>query len=107
MDNKILETLSELGKLYEESSRAYEAENDAWWNNLSEKEREDAFYAVVKRIYKGEIVEKGSYRYVLYDVFGFDFHMYARGMDCGYMYLHNAIFDGENPAEVTTFYEGQ
>ncbi len=107
MTTKFLDTLAELGQLQEQSSRAYEEENDAWWNSLSEKEREDAFYAVVKRIYKGEIEEKGSYRYVLYDVFGFGFHMYGRGMDCGYMYLHNAIFDGEKPAEVNTFYEGQ
>lgn len=69
----------------------YEAKNDEWWNSLSEEERENAFYAVVKRIYKAEIVDKGTYRYALYDVFGFDAGMYSRGMDCGFMDLHNAI----------------
>ncbi len=83
----------------EEERKSYEAENDAWWNALSQQEREDAFYAVVKRIYQGEIVEQGSYRYVLYDTFGFDASMYMRGMDCGYMTLHNAIVvanEGDN-----------
>jgi hypothetical protein len=28
-------------------------------------------------------------------VFGFDMGMYGRGMDCGFMAIHNAIFDGE------------
>ena len=69
--------------------------NDAWWNGLSEEEREEAFYAVCKRIYKAELVDRGSYRDALYDVFGFDMHMYGRGMDCGYMNIHNAIHIGE------------
>jgi len=73
----------------------YEEENDIWWDSLTQKEREDAFYAVVKRIYKAELEDKGSYRYALYDVFGFDGSMYVRGMDCGYMAIHNAIFEDE------------
>ena len=48
-----------------------------------------------KRIYKAELVDRGSYRDALYDVFGFDMHMYGRGMDCGYMNIHNAIHIGE------------
>lgn len=75
--------------------KEYEAKNDAWWNGLSEKEREDAFYAVCKRIWKADGIDNGSYRYGLYDVFGFDPRMYKAGMDCGYMAIHNAIFDGE------------
>jgi hypothetical protein len=72
----------------------YEANLDDWWNDLTQQEREQAFYAVVKRIYKAEIQDKGTYRYALYDVFGFDGGMYMQGMDCGYMALHNAIYDG-------------
>jgi hypothetical protein len=40
-------------------------------------------------------MDNGTYRYALYEVFGFDPGMYGRGMDCGYMSIHNAIFDGE------------
>src|SRR6056300_1091747 len=92
---KALDALAELGQEMEKSRKVYEHDNDTWWNGLSEKEREDAFYAVVKRIYKAELQDRGTYRYALYDVFGFDPGMYGRGMDCGYMALHNAIFDGE------------
>lgn len=90
--------LQELADISQEFQKAYaqrEAENDAWWEGLTEQERENAFYAVCKRIHKGDIVINGTYRYVLYDVFGFDPGMYVDGMNCGYMAIHNAIFDGE------------
>ena len=90
-----LDKLAELSQVMEKSRKEYQQENDTWWNGLSEQEREDAFYAVCKRIFKADITDNGSYRYALYDVFGFDPGMYMRGMDCGYMGIHNAIFDGE------------
>lgn len=95
---KALDELAELSQEMENHRKIYEHDNDTWWNGLTEQEREDAFYAVVKRIYKAELVENGSYRYALYNVFGFDPSMYMRGMDCGYMALHNAIFDGDELA---------
>ena len=93
---KLLETFSEIGQQMEKARQEYEARNDSWWNSLTEEEREDAFYAVVNRIYKAEIKDCGSYRYALYDVFGFDEGMYVRGMDCGYMDIHNAVYDSED-----------
>ena len=93
---KALQELSDLGQEMEKHREAYEADNDAWWNNLTETEREDAFFAVVKRIHRAEIKDNGTYRYALYNVFGFDPGMYMRGMDCGYMAIHNAIGDGED-----------
>ena len=87
------ESLAELSQELEKSRKIYEHDNDTWWNGLTEQEREDAFYAVVKRIHKAEIEDRGTYRYALYNVFGFDPGMYTKGMDCGYMNLHNSIFD--------------
>jgi hypothetical protein len=52
-----------------------------------------AFSSVVKRIVKGDIKDRGTYRYVLYDVFGFDMDSYGIGMQCGYMDLHNSVVD--------------
>jgi len=92
---KALDALAELSQELEKSRKIYEHDNDTWWNGLTEQEREDAFYAVCKRIWKADGVDNGTYRYALYDVFGFDPGMYMRGMDCGYMAIHNAIFDGE------------
>ncbi len=59
----------------------------------------NAFHAVVSRIFDGDIKQRGSYRYVLYDVFKFSADMYVRGMDCGYMALHNSIMNDEQFAE--------
>jgi hypothetical protein len=90
-----LQKLSDISQEFEKARLEREATNDAWWNGLTEQEREDAFYAVCKRIHKGDLQDNGSYRYVLYDTFGFDPGMYVDGMNCGYMAIHNAIFDGE------------
>ena len=89
-----LDSLVELSQEMEKSRKIYEHDNDTWWNSLTQKEREDAFYAVIKRMYKAEVEDRGTYRWALYDVFGFDGGMYMRGMDCGYMDLHNLIWDG-------------
>lgn len=64
---------------------------EALWNSLSYNDKLDLFCAVVRRIHQAELVDKGSYRHTLYTVFGFDLDAYCRGMDCGYLNLHNAI----------------
>jgi hypothetical protein len=96
---KVLQELSDLAQEQEAAKQRFESKIDTWWDNLSPQDREWAFYSVCKRIYKGEIVEKGSYRYVLYDVFGFDKNMYVQGMDCGFMALHNSIINDKQFAE--------
>ena len=100
---KALDGLAKLAQLMDESQKQYEAENNAWWDGLTEKEREDAFYAVCKRIHKAEIKDQGSYRYALYDVFGFNEGMYRRGMDCGFMDLHNSIIDEDQKATLRKY----
>lgn len=89
--SKLLNEMSESAKL---AQTEYELANDNWWNQLSEQQREHAFYAVVKRIQQAELVEQRSFRGTLYGVFGFDIGMYGRAIDCGYMNIHNAMFDG-------------
>jgi hypothetical protein len=95
MSEDFLRTLSKFGEEYEQARLKYEAENEVWWNSLTDKNREDAFYAVVKRLHKGEIIDRGTYRYILYEVFRFDAGMYGAGMDCGFMDLHNSIYTRE------------
>lgn len=90
-----LQELSDISQEFQRAQDQHDVEMDDWWNQLTQEDREAAFYSVCKRLYQGELKEKGSYRYVLYDVFGFDPGMYLHGMNCGYMALHNAIFDGE------------
>jgi len=92
---KALQELSDISQEFEKAHKQHDVEMDDWWNQLTPDEREAAFYSVCKRIHKGDLQDNGSYRYVLYDTFGFDHGMYVDGMNCGYMAIHNAIFDGE------------
>jgi hypothetical protein len=107
MSEELLNKLAEIGQAVADNRKSYEAQNDEWWDRLSQQEREDAFYAVVKRIHKGEIVDKGTYRYILYDIFGFDGSMYIRGMDCGFMAMHNAIKTDEEEQIIYEYLENK
>lgn len=91
----LLAASEEISKAFTIAKSDYEKEVDIFWRGLTEDDREKAFYAVVSKIFDAEIKDKRSYRGVLYDVFGFGPHMYVRGMDCGYMALHNSIMDDE------------
>lgn len=75
---------------YTTSSEFHDA-SEKYWSSLSYEEKLMAFHSVCKRIHQGDIVDQGSYRHVLYKVFGFLYDAYARGMDCGYIDIHNAI----------------
>ena len=85
------EKFKHLQKGFEESQQKYEKECEDYWTSLPEEDRLKAFYSVCKRIYEGDIKQKGSYRWVLYEVFGFDYEAYGIGMDCRYMEIHNSI----------------
>lgn len=89
--NKFMEASRVLGEALEETRIQNEAAANQFWDNLSYEDKCNAFHAVVSRLVDGDIKKKGTYRYVLYDVFGFGPEMYVRGMDCGYMALHNSI----------------
>lgn len=69
-------------------------EDAMWWEGLSYEDQLKAFRNVCRRIYEGDVKRRGSYRHVLYDVFGFGPDAYADGMDCGYMSIHNFIWQG-------------
>jgi len=94
--SNLAEQLNYMSSVLEEDRVSYETSAIAWWDSLSKEDRERAFYVVVAKIVDAEIKQKASYRYVLYDIFGFDASMYSRGMDCGFMTLHNSIVDAES-----------
>jgi hypothetical protein len=95
-DNK---ELTKLGEQMQEIAIQYEKDCEEYWNNLPQEDQLKAFYSVVKRIYKGEIEDEGSYRHVLYGVFGFGLEAYVIGMECGYMDIHNAIVHNASAVE--------
>jgi hypothetical protein len=91
MDEELKRSLDDISESYERAMKEIEKEQEAYWNSLSKEDQLKAFCAVVRRIVQGELRDKGSYRWVLYDIFGFGPESYTQGMDCGFMALHNAI----------------
>jgi hypothetical protein len=49
----------------------------------------------VRRIHKGEVEDRGSYRHVLYSVFGFGPEAYTLAQGAGYLDIHNSIVSDE------------
>ena len=86
--------LEELRQSFQERTKKIAQEDYEWWNALPYEERLRAFRSVCRRIHQGDVVESGSYRHVLYEVFGFNGDSYVDGMDCGYMDIHNLIARG-------------
>ena len=72
-----------------------EEDHSKFWNGLSKDDQLKAFCSVMRLLYKAEIEEHGSYRYTLYDVFGFGPESYAPAQLSGFLAIHNAIWDGE------------
>ena len=91
-----LKRLAEIGEIISEAMKEYDVNANKWWDELPYEQKLMAFYCVCKRIHKGDIKDRGSYRYVLYDVFGFDLDAYTIGMECGYMDIHNSIVTSED-----------
>lgn len=94
-----LDDLEEMRKIFQEAKEKNEKESEDFWNSLSKEEQLKAFCAVSRRIYQGEITDKGSYRHVLYTVFKFGPEAYGQAQCAGYLSIHNAIYDGERLAD--------
>lgn len=96
---------SAVADLMAESLKKYEKDSSDFWNSLSYEEKLMAFYAVCKKIHDGDLNERGSYRHVLYDVFGFKTDAYSLGINCGYMNIHNSmvpVSDQNREKEIAT-----
>lgn len=91
----LVESLEEFSKALQEGTEQYDREADEYWKNLSYEDQLKAFHSVCKRIYEADVVKEGSFRYALYEVFGFGPDAYIIGMDCGYMDIHNYIQEGK------------
>ena len=91
MSKKLLDDLAEFTQIYRDARQKYDIESEQYWDSVSYEDKLKAFYIVTKRIHKGDIIDNGSYRYVLYEVFGFDMDSYLVGMDSGYLNIHNNI----------------
>ena len=92
--NKLFDALAEISKAMEEHVVEYNEQVIEYWDSLTMEQKEKSFYYVCSKIYENDVVLRGSYRFGLYEIFGFDPSMYMAGIDCGYLELHNLIGDG-------------
>lgn len=88
----LMHSLNEISKIFNETMDELEIEQEEYWNSLSKEQQLNAFCAVVRRIHKGDVELNGSYRYVLYEIFGFGPEAYAPAQMAGYLTIHNCIF---------------
>jgi hypothetical protein len=95
--DKLMESSQLIAKEMDAARIMQDVEAGFFWDSLSYEDKCNAFHAVVSKIVEGELKVKGSYRYVLYDIFGFGPEMYIRGMNCGFMALHNSIGESNDP----------
>lgn len=78
----------------------FEQEEEQFWDQFDKEEQLLVFCAVMRRLYKGDVLDRGSYRHVLYEVFGFDVSSYMRAQFAGYLDIHNLLVrPGDEPYE--------
>lgn len=99
MKKSLLEELTRLGELQEESENEYKQECIQFWESLSDDEKLKVFYVVTSKLTQGELLENRTYRYILYDIFKFGMESYHVGVMSGFMALHNSIHKN-TPKEV-------
>ena len=95
-----LQELHSNNSYFHEAMKELENVQESFWNSLTTAEQLKCFCAVSRRVYKGEVEDRGSYRHVLYNVFGFGPEAYAQALEAGYMAIHNSIFTQEQEREL-------
>ena len=79
-------------ELEEKAIFDYGKKAEDYFQNLDIETRLLLFYHITNTIFKNYFHEKGSYRGLLYDKFGFEPDAYGLGYSSGMFALHNAIF---------------
>ena len=95
-DEQTLKAWDELSELFNNAMNEIEQQHEEYWNSLTKEQQLAAFCAVSRRIHQGELVDQGSYRHVLYGVFGWGPEAYAPAQLAGYLDIHNAIHEPDH-----------
>ena len=83
----------DMSDTYKSVMKEIENDQEQFWNSLSKEDQLKVFCAVSRRIFEGELKDKGSYRHILYQVFGFGAEAYIQALEAGYLAIHNSIVD--------------
>lgn len=95
-NSPILDELAKFSQEQESWENKYDQESKNLWESLDEDSQLMLFYWIVKNITEGELVDNGTYRWILYDKFKFSQAAYTIGINSGFMRLHNAIKKDDN-----------
>ena len=87
--------LDDLAESFSDYINTLKNKQEEYWNSLTKEQQLDVFCAVVRRICQGELDDKGTYRYVLYDIFKFGPESYGAAQMAGFLDLHNQILAPE------------
>jgi len=90
----------EITNTFQQWEHELEQGHDNYWNSLSKDDQLKAFCSVMRKLYKAELVDRGSYRYTLYNVFGFGPESYMQAQLSGFLAIHNAIWDSKRLSEL-------
>lgn len=91
--------LNDLNESFQDYDNELKSKIDSAWDSLDKNTQLLMFCAVISKLSKGELVDKGSYRYVLYTTFGFGPEAYGAAQLSGYLELHNSIYNREDLKE--------
>ena len=83
----------DMSDTYKSVMKEIENDQEQFWNSLSKEDQLKVFCAVSRRIFEGELKDKGTYRHILYQVFGFGTEAYIQALEAGYLAIHNSIVD--------------
>jgi hypothetical protein len=87
----IFEGLDSMRDVFKQWEDGFAQERLDFWNSLTPDQQLLAFCEVVSRLVQGELVDKKSYRGVLYDTFEFGIDSYVTAQISGFLELHNSI----------------
>ena len=95
-----LRDLEEISRIFNEAIEENKKRYNAKWESLSDEDQIDYFCAIMERVHEGDVVQKRSYRGVLYDIFGWGPEAYMAAQCAGYLDIHNKIYDGSEISEI-------
>jgi hypothetical protein len=94
------EEYEDMLKFEEKAQIEYAQKAKEYFKSLSEDNQLLMFFHVTNTIFENYYTDKGSYRGLLYDKFGFSTDSYSLGMDSGMFALHNDLTIPEDREEM-------
>lgn len=87
-------------KTFQDIEQEIAQDQEALWNTMTKADQLRVFCCIMRRLVQAELVDRGTYRYVLYQVFGFGQESYMHAQLAGFLELHNSIYARDHDARL-------